>query len=87
MSAVVQPTSTDISATIARLEQSLADVLYAVQMTPRQWLYRSPWQAAFAKADPERAIRHGLVCGYGDISALVRRVGVSSAILRLRSTT
>jgi DinB superfamily len=44
MSAVARPTSTDIPSTIDRLQQSLADLLYAVEITPPEWLYRSPWR-------------------------------------------
>lgn len=44
MNALARPASADIPATIDRLQQSLADVLYAVEMTPPQWLYRSPWR-------------------------------------------
>jgi hypothetical protein len=34
--------ATDRAAAIARLEQSLADVLYAVAITPEAWRHRSP---------------------------------------------
>ena len=44
MSAIARPTGADIPATIDRLQQSLADVLYAVEITPPEWLYRSPWR-------------------------------------------
>src|SRR3954463_5660531 len=44
MSAIARPTSADIATMINRLEQSLADVLYGVEMTPPAWLYRSPWR-------------------------------------------
>lgn len=32
----------DVRVMVDRLEQSLADVLYAVAITPKDWLYRSP---------------------------------------------
>src|SRR3954453_6629171 len=44
MSVITRLTSAGIAATIDRLQQSLADVLYAVELTPPEWLYRSPWR-------------------------------------------
>jgi hypothetical protein len=44
MTVSTRAASATIAATIDRLERSLADVLYAVEMTPPEWLYRSPWR-------------------------------------------
>src|SRR5262245_59494972 len=50
MSAIARPAEIDIPTMVSRLEQSLADVLSAVAMTPPHWHYRSAWPDAWSVA-------------------------------------